>query len=276
MLLCCLGFVEVLEIEVPNRQSLWVWSRSSATRGAVVSDPILRLLTEPHYSARYLTLKFQCGPPVSSLALSELLIKCENHYIKFGRRCILTSEYLRMIQADCGPPHHERSMTLDISMESLSEVDPGIVTDFLRNCPPDILLRCGSNGIRRLSATLVGETSVQLLYLSSETGDEDSSSDLSCFFRALSKFKNLANLQLNGIDVSDENWSILCQSVARHPALQILEMDGTMPNATKRESKERKTRRTKEMLAMLKGKYSVEIAQIWSRYVRRPNPVGPH
>lgn len=207
ILLYFLGYEEVLEIQVPGRRPLWVRSRSSAARVAVVSDLLLRLLTEPHYSDRYWTLKFQCGPPVSGLALSELLIKCENHNsIVFGRRCILTSDYLRMIQADCGCPyyemnfllpHRERTMTLDVSMESLCEVDPGVVTDFLRKCPWTILLRCGSNGIRQLSTTLVGETSVRLLCLSAETGDKYSSSDLSCFFLALAKDKDLANLQLN-------------------------------------------------------------------------------
>jgi hypothetical protein len=91
--LVMLGYEEVLEIQVPDRQPLWVLSRSSATRAAAVCDPLLRLLTEPHYSARYLTLTFKCGPPVSSLALSELLIRCENHNgIVFSRQCILTSE----------------------------------------------------------------------------------------------------------------------------------------------------------------------------------------
>lgn len=158
-LLAMLGYEEVLVIEVPNRQPSWVQSSSPEIRAAAVCDPLLRLLTEPYYSARYLTLTFQSGQPVSSLALSELLVRCEQHSgIVFGKRCILTNEYLRMIQTDCGFPTQEinlfapprnRTMALDFYLESLSGVDPEIVTDSLRKYPWTILLRCGSIGIRR-------------------------------------------------------------------------------------------------------------------------------
>jgi hypothetical protein len=106
---------------------------------------------------------------------------------------------------------------------------------------------------------LVGETSVQFLRLYSKTRNEDScSEDLSCLFRALAKNKNLVNLDLFFLTIGDANWSILCHSLTRHPTLKKLGLEGTMPNDGA-DRHERKTRRAKEFLEMLKEK------QLWKR-----------
>lgn len=106
---------------------------------------------------------------------------------------------------------------------------------------------------------------------------------LTCLVASLpsrAKNKNLANLQLNSIDISDENWSILCQSAAGNPTLQILEFSGTMPNATNRESNERKIRRTKEILAMLKKNTALELLRFgrddFDNRIRSNNIILPH
>jgi hypothetical protein len=253
VLLDMLGYKEVLEVQVSNRRPLWVLSRSSAIRAAAFCEPLLRLLTETPYStASTIQLTFPYGPAVSSLALSELLTKCTNlYYIHFGELCILTSEYLRVIRADCYPTR-DRDRTMAMCWDNISGVDPEIVTDFLRNCPWKLHLQCGPLGIKDLSSMLVVETSVRFLWLDEETdGYKYFGPDLSCLFRALAKNKRLVHLDLKFIAISDANWSILCQSLARHPALTRLELAETLPRDAHQYSNERKTRRTKEFLHMI-------------------------
>jgi hypothetical protein len=255
-LLVKLGYEEVLVVRVLNRP-ICVQSRPSAiVPTAAVCEPLLRLLTENQESYKFITeMTFQYGPPVSSLTLSELLKRCtDTSRIEFGKLCILTSEHLRAILADRSPARR-RTMLLD--WDAFSGVDPRIVADFLRNCPWKIYLRCGRLGIRPLSYMLVGETSVQLLRLYSETGNEDScSEDLSCLFRALAKNRNLVSLDLWFIAISDANWSILCHSLTKHPTLRKLGLERTMPIDADRI--ERKTRRSKEFLEMLKENTALE------------------
>jgi hypothetical protein len=260
VLLDMLGYEEVLEVQVSNRRPLWVLSRSSAIRAAAVCEPLLRLLTETHYSAEFtIQLTFPDGPAVSSLALSELLTKCANlYYIHFGELCILTSEYLRVLRADSCPTR-DRDRIMALCWDSISGIDPEIVKKNLRNCPWELHLQCGPLGIKHLSNMLVVETSVQFLWLDEETdGYEYLSSDLSCLFRALAKNKSLVHLDLKFIAINDANWSILCQSLAKHPTLMRLELAETLPRDADQHCNELRTRRTKEFLEMLRENKMLE------------------
>jgi hypothetical protein len=193
-------------------------------------------------------LAFRDAPLLSSLALSELLTRCTNlSHIEFGNLCVLTTEHLRVLRAACCPTLER---TLLLYWGNISGADPEILTDFLRNCPWKLHLRCGPLGISTLSNMLVGETSVrQLFCLDSET---DLPYDLSRLFRALAENKNLVNLDLSFVEISDANWSILCQSLARHPTLKYLGLNRTMPHDDDQHSQSRKARRAKEILEMLK------------------------
>jgi hypothetical protein len=244
-LLKILGFKEVLVVQESNQLPLWVQSRPSVLRAAALCEPLLRLTHTSDTSTTQLT--FPDGPVVSSLALSELLTRCSNlSYIEFGKSCILTSEHLRVLRAASCPT---RDRTLLLYWDNISGVDPDIVTEFLRNCPWKLDLQRARLGIITLSNMLVGETCVQRLSLHSET---DLSSDLPCLFRALAENTNLVHLDLSLVEISDANWNILCQSLARHPTLKHIALNRTMPNDDNRQSNERKTRRTKEILEMLK------------------------
>jgi hypothetical protein len=192
-------------------------------------------------------LSFRDAPLVSSPALSEMLSRCKNlSHIEFGKLCILTSDHLRVLRDACCPT---RDRSLRLYWDNISGADPEIVADFLRNCPWKIHLRCSKLGISPLSNMLVGETSVhQLLCLDFET---DLPFDLPCLFRALAKNKNLVNLDLSFVKISDANWSILCHSLARHPTLKYLGLNRTLPYDDDQHSKSRKARRAEEILEML-------------------------
>jgi hypothetical protein len=244
-LLKMLGFEEVLVFRESNKLPLWMQSRPSTVRVATLCEPLFRMT---HASDKCTTqLTFRDATLVSSLALSELLTRCTNlSHIEFSKLCILTTEHLRVLRAACCPT---RDRTLLLYWDTISRADPDIVTDFLRNCPWKLHLRCGPLGINTLSNTLVGKTSVhQLFCLDSKT---DLPYDLSCLFRTLAKNKNLVNLDLSFVSISDANWSILCRSLARHPTLKYLGLNRTMPNDDDRQSKSRKARRAKGILEML-------------------------
>jgi hypothetical protein len=215
-------------------------------------EPLLRMT---HGSDRCTTqLTFREAPLVSSFALSEVLSRWTNlSSIEFGKECILTTEHLRVLRAACCPT---RDRTLRLYWNNISAVDPQTVSDFLRNCPWKIHLRCGHLGISTLSNMLVGETSVQQLFcLDSET---DLLFDLPCLFRALAKNKNLVNLDLSFVEISDASWSILCQSLARHPTLKSIGLNRTMPNDDDQHSESRKACRAKEILEMLQENTTLE------------------
>jgi hypothetical protein len=245
-LLKILGFEDILVVRESNQLPLWVQSRPSGIRAAALCEPLFRLTHASDTSTTQLT--FRGASVVTSLALSELLTRCTNlSYIEFGKLFILTSEHLRALRAACYPT---RDRPLLLYWDSLSGVEPEIATEFFRNSPWKISLRCAHLEISPLSSMLVGKTSVHQLFCLAPFNDL--SFELSCLFRALAKNKNLVNLDLSFVAISDANWSLLCQSLARHPTLRYLGLNRTMPNDEDRHSQSRKARRTKEILEMLK------------------------
>lgn len=251
-LLKILGFEDILVIRQSNQLPLWVQSRPSAIRVAALCEPLLRLTRAFDKCTTQLT--FREASLISSLALSELLTRCTNlSAIEFGKLCILTSEHLRVLRAAC---YSTRDRTLLLYWDNISGVDSEMATEFLRNSSWKISIRCAHLGISPLSSMLVGTTSVHQLFCLAPF--DDLSSDFSCLFRALAKNNNLVNLDLSFVEISDAEWSILCQSLARHPKLKYLGLNRTMPNDDDRHSKSRKARRSKEILEMLKENMVLE------------------
>jgi hypothetical protein len=50
-------------------------------------------------------------------------------------------------------------------------------------------------------------------------------------FRALANNRGLGNLNMQNHSISDENWTILCQSLQAHPTLTSLNLIGTWPRS---------------------------------------------
>jgi hypothetical protein len=70
--------------------------------------------------------------------------------------------------------------------------------------------------------------------------------------RALAENKSLVRSTFFNIRISDDNWTVLCQSLSRHPKLEYLRLSSTFPRELPdQHSNERLTRRTGIFLKML-------------------------
>jgi hypothetical protein len=69
----------------------------------------------------------------------------------------------------------------------------------------------------------------------------------------LADIKNLVRLTFWDTRISDENWTVLCHSLSRHPKLEFLRLFRTFPYRPDHHSNERKTRRTNFFLKMLQA-----------------------
>jgi hypothetical protein len=78
--------------------------------------------------------------------------------------------------------------------------------------------------------------------------NETDDSGMAILFRALANNRGLGDLDFGGDPISDENWTILCQSLQAHPTLTCLNLRATMPRSPADDlivfSDELKTRRT--------------------------------
>jgi hypothetical protein len=80
-------------------------------------------------------------------------------------------------------------------------------------------------------------------------------SGMAILFRALANNRGLVDLDLGADRISDENWTILCQSLQAHPTLTSLNLRATMPRSPPDDlivfSDELKTRRTRALAEMM-------------------------
>jgi hypothetical protein len=94
------------------------------------------------------------------------------------------------------------------------------------NRGPTQLISCTTDW-HVLAAALEGNSRVTTLRLDSETGDAGKG----VIFSSLAVNKGLVKLDLNSRSVSEENWTILCQSLKGHPTLTLLDLRYTNPSS---------------------------------------------
>jgi hypothetical protein len=82
---------------------------------------------------------------------------------------------------------------------------------------------------------------VELRFLSHVT-------DIDGLVRALAENKSLVRLGFSNIRISDDNWTVLCQSLLRHPKPDYLRLRRAFAHEPGHHSNERKTRRTLRFL----------------------------
>jgi hypothetical protein len=89
-------------------------------------------------------------------------------------------------------------------------------------------------------------------------GDETDDADKAILFRALANNKGLVNLDLKNQSISDENLTILCQSLQAHPTLTSLGLEYTIPRRPagaapifSHVAHKQKTRRTRVLAEMM-------------------------
>jgi hypothetical protein len=156
--------------------------------------------------------------------------------------------YLRVFEDSTGPYHR---IELNIG-ENWSHLRTVAVTlaEFLQHCQCSVVLRCSRFPVPLqtvpsfILAALRGDCNIVELHFNHLT-------DIDGLVRVLTENKSLVRLIFANIQISDDNWTVLCQSLSRHPKLEYLCLFGTFPPGPDHHSNERKTRRTNLFLKML-------------------------
>jgi hypothetical protein len=231
-----------------------------------VCDYVFQLMTRSN--AIWTGLCFGVLPSVSTHALSQFLKNsCSSGSggnISFEHYDLsdLPQEYLRAFEVSTGPHHR-------IELESgtnpnWSQLQTVTVANFLQSCQCAIVLYCRSFPVPSplIVDALKGDCNIVELYLHQVP-------DVDGLVRALIKNKSLVRLSFVGIRISDDNWTVLCQSLSRHPKLEYLRLSPTFPLGLDHNSNESKTRRTNVFLKMLQANTVLQELEA-RRYVTSP------
>jgi hypothetical protein len=107
-----------------------------------------------------------------------------------------------------------------------------------------------------LANALTGNSRVTRL--KPRTTFETSNADTAVIFRALAKDKSLVDLNLRDHSISDENWTILCESLQAHPILTSLNLTYTRPRVL---NDEERAQRTRVLADMVQGNTSLHTIE---------------
>jgi hypothetical protein len=195
-------------------------------------------------------LEINVLPSISTLVLSQFLnssrssggnICFEDEHLSNLSQDHLR-DYLRVVEISTGPKHR-----IEIRRKSnWSQFLTVTLANFLQRCQCAIVLNCKRFPVPSLivDACLRGNCNIVELHLLWLPGIDG-------LVRALAKNKSLVRLHFTDVRISDDNWTVLCQSISRHPKLEYLRLLHTFPRGPQQHSKDRKTRRTNVFLKML-------------------------
>jgi hypothetical protein len=191
-------------------------------------------------------------PSVSTDTLSRFLNNsCSSGgTIRFEKDCLsrLSQDqlrvYLRVFEDSTGP-HHRVELNIGGNWSQLQSV---AIAELLQRCQCAFVLRCQGLTVRRRGTipsfifdALRGDCNIvelRLVLVSYIDG----------LARVLAENKSLVRLNFYVVRISDDDWTVLCQSLSRHPKLEFLGLVSTLPHGPDQHSNERKTRRTNVFL----------------------------
>jgi hypothetical protein len=186
--------------------------------------------------------------PFSGLALSQLIRQCPSLIQLRLKLFVLDEEIVRALWAGAGT-------NIEILLESCTASLSGtnaLIESFRLNLGPTQLLWCDipselfANGLR-------GNSNVKILKLINGLHVHPptiTDGDMRNLVQSLSQNQGLEELDFKEHVICDENWSLLCQSIARHPALE--RMDVSRSDYIQVFSETQKTERTERLMEMLK------------------------
>jgi hypothetical protein len=213
------------EVESPDRIHAHIWANSVAQASTAI-HLLFRLLTAS--GARMVEFDSTAVQdfelvlcPVSSLAISQLMQQCPSLTHLHFKSFILDEENVRALWAGAGT-------NIEIVLEGCTAILSGInalIESFRNNLGPTQLIRCDMP-IELFTNGLVGNNSVKILKINpTEQFDPPlSENDMRNLVQSLSQNQGLEELDFGEHALCDENWSLLCQSVARHPALERMDV----------------------------------------------------
>jgi hypothetical protein len=121
-------------------------------------------------------------------------------------------------------------LDVELTMDNCSLADDAVdaFVEFLQSDRGPIKLQMCEIDSQILANALTGDSRVTSFKPASGGLTDDAEAGL---FRALANNRGLGNLNMQNHSISDENWTILCQSLQAHPTLTSLNLIGTWPRS---------------------------------------------
>jgi hypothetical protein len=242
-------------LENDGGNELQVCSRSvTDATSTTVCNYVFQLMTWSNTIWTHLTIT--ALPSVSTDTLSRFLenSRSSGGTISFEADCLSKlshdqlRRYLRVFEDSTGP-HHRIELNVGENWSQLRTEDAVTLADFLQRCQCTIILRVFYNQTlpSLILDVLRGDSNIVELQLRHVLTNIDG------LVRVLAENKTLVRLTFWDTRISDENWTVLCHSLSRHPKLEFLRLFRTFPYRPDHHSNERKTRRTHFFLKMLQA-----------------------
>jgi hypothetical protein len=231
-------------------EGLQVYSRSVTDVTTIACDYVFQLMTRSN--TIWTHLEINVLPSVSTQALSQFLSSPlgSGGIIRFKDKHLSNlsqdhlHEYLLVLEVSTSP-HHRIELLRDTNWSQLLTVT---VANFLQRCQCAFALYCHRFPVPSLILGAIrGDCNIAELHLTQML-------DIDGLVRALADNRSLVRLAFSNIFISDDNWTVLCQSLSRHPKLEYLELFWTFPFSHQHSNdatSERLTRRTDVFLQML-------------------------
>jgi hypothetical protein len=225
-----------------------VHSGSVTDATTTVCDYVLQLMAK---SNAMTDLGIYVLPSVSTDALSLFLNNSRDSggTIRFGDHLKFFfadhfRNYMNVLEVSAGP-HHRIELR---SGTNWSRELTATVTNFLQRCQCAIvLLICSQSCPSPMLDALRGNCNIVELWLFAASNTAE-------LFRALAENKSLVRLTFHNTRISDNNWTVMCHSLSKHPKVEYLYLRGTFPSGVDQHSNEnKKTRRTNIFLKMLQA-----------------------
>jgi hypothetical protein len=225
-----------------NSLFLHVPSYTAAALATATCDFLVRLFATCEERDLYIEGRYNAvSSPLSGAGLSLFFQESRDSLRKVYLSKILLSEDQCLALATMS--------RLDVEVKifecSLADDAAGAFAEFLQSDRgPVTLYRCRIDN-QILANALAGDSRVTSFKPAKRWTDD---ADKAILLRALANNRGLVDWNFSGIPISDENWTIMCQSLQAHPTLTSLNLEDTRPmgpaGAAIIFSEEQKTHRT--------------------------------
>jgi hypothetical protein len=243
------GYRYVIELGSTNHP-LFVYAAKepepeTAAATTATCDFVVRLLATSTENGAYISGFIDGSVPISGPYLSRFFQESQDNLRQFTfKNMTLNEEQIRALATTEFLP----GMEVILQRCSLSD-DNGCHAAFVeclqRDRGPTVMDRCNID-CRVLATALEGNSRVTGLRVSATLATSDAGKG--AIFRSLAENKGLVKLYLRSCSISDENWTVLCQSLKKHPTLTSLNLRDTYPGWLSDKQKSARTRVLAEMM----------------------------
>jgi hypothetical protein len=218
-----------------TRMCVRVRSGSAAAAAAAPCDFAVRLLAASELRSVYIRgIYTMVPPPVSGETLSL--------FFQGSRSCLrqVTLELMALSEDQCRALATMSRLDVELNLRICRLADDDAAerafVDCLQRDKGPIQLSGCQIASRILADALTGDSRVNKLALNGLTANAEG-----VVYRALANNRGLVDLDLADWTMSDENWTILCESLKAHPTLTSLDLHNTRPTAIMWTDEQKKT-----------------------------------